>query len=134
MRLCRVKIRRAKAQLELNLATAVKSVSVNTPATKGGLRRISILCWIRGTKAEVLNVFLASVSNSKISHSRATQPPELGDRGQNEAPIVQEEMVSNLLHHLDTHKSTGLDGIHPPVPRQLVEELAKPLSIIYHQF
>jgi len=28
----------------------------------------------------------------------------------------------------------GLDGIHPRVLRELVEELAKPLSIIYQQF
>ena len=27
----------------------------------------------------------------------------------------------------------GLDGIHPRVLRELVEELAKPLSIIYQQ-
>ncbi|GAB0210066.1 hypothetical protein GRJ2_003472400 [Grus japonensis] len=51
MRLCREKIRKAKAQLELNLATAVKdnkNVSINTLATKGGLRRLSILYWMRG--------------------------------------------------------------------------------------
>jgi len=42
-------------------------------------------------------------------------------------------MVSNLLHHLDTHRSLGLDGIHPRVPRELAEVVAKPLSIIYQQ-
>ncbi|GAB0182881.1 mitochondrial enolase superfamily member 1 [Grus japonensis] len=41
-------------------------------------------------------------------------------------------MVSDLLHHLDTHKSMGLDEIHPRVLRELVEALTKPLSIIYH--
>ncbi|XP_068277215.1 Holliday junction recognition protein [Nyctibius grandis] len=42
-------------------------------------------------------------------------PPELEDRDgeQNEAPITQREMVIDLLHHLDPHKSVGLDGIHP---------------------
>jgi len=29
--------------------------------------------------------------------------------------------------------SMGLDGIHPRVPKELAEELAKPLSIIYQQ-
>ncbi|GAB0203778.1 hypothetical protein GRJ2_002843400 [Grus japonensis] len=64
-----------------------------------------------------------------------TQPPELEDRDgeQNEAPIIQGEMVSDLLHHLDTHKSMGLDGIHPRVLRELAEVLPKPLSIIYQQ-
>ncbi|KFV89305.1 hypothetical protein N327_11045, partial [Fulmarus glacialis] len=48
-------------------------------------------------------------------------------------PIIQGEMVSNLLHHLDTHKSMGLDGIHPRVLRELAEVLTNVLSIIYHQ-
>ncbi|GAB0176192.1 mitochondrial enolase superfamily member 1 [Grus japonensis] len=86
-------------------------------------------------KAEVLNAFFASVFSSKTSCSLGTQPPEVEDRDgeQNEAPIIQGEMVSDLLHHLDTHKSVGLDGIHPRVLRQLVEVLTKPISIIYQQ-
>jgi len=54
---------------------------------------------------------------------------EDGDREQNKPPLNQEEAVKDLLHHLDTHKSMGLDGIHPRVLR----ELAKPLFIIYQQ-
>ncbi|GAB0180201.1 hypothetical protein GRJ2_000485400 [Grus japonensis] len=86
-------------------------------------------------KAEVLNAFFASVFNSKTSCFLGTQPPQLEDRDgeQNEAPIIQGEMVSDLLHHLDTHKSMGLDGIHPRVLRELAEVLTKPLSIIYQQ-
>ncbi|GAB0182471.1 mitochondrial enolase superfamily member 1 [Grus japonensis] len=42
-------------------------------------------------------------------------------------------MFSILLHHLDTHKSMGLDGIHPRVLRELAELLTKPLSITYQQ-
>ncbi|KAK4830877.1 hypothetical protein QYF61_013806 [Mycteria americana] len=42
-------------------------------------------------------------------------------------------MVSDLLHHLDTHKSMGLDGIHPRVLGELAEVLTKPLSILYQQ-
>ncbi|KAK4816207.1 hypothetical protein QYF61_012672 [Mycteria americana] len=51
----------------------------------------------------------------KQGTSPDTQPPQLDDRDgeQNEAPIIQGEMVINLLHHLDTHKPMGLDGIHP---------------------
>ncbi|KAK4828082.1 LOW QUALITY PROTEIN: hypothetical protein QYF61_023142, partial [Mycteria americana] len=55
------------------------------------------------------------------------------DRDQNGAPIIQGEMVSDLLHHLDTHKSMGPDEIHPRVLKELAEELTKPLSIIYQQ-
>ena len=52
-------------------------------------------------KAEVLNAFFVSVFNSKTICSPGTQPPELEDRDgeQNEAPIIQGEMVSDLLHH-----------------------------------
>ena len=69
-------------------------------------------------KAEVLNAAFASVLNSKASFSQGTQPPEGEDRDkeQNEAPIIQGEMLSDLLRHLDTHKSTGPDGIPPLDP------------------
>ncbi|KAK4828051.1 hypothetical protein QYF61_023089 [Mycteria americana] len=75
------------------------------------------------------------VFNSKTSCSRGTQPPELEDRDgeQNEAPIIQGEMVRDLLQHLDIHKSIGPDGIHPRVLRELVEVLTKPFSILYQQ-
>ncbi|KFQ84791.1 hypothetical protein N337_08795, partial [Phoenicopterus ruber ruber] len=56
-----------------------------------------------------------------------------GDGEQSEAPIIRGEMVSDLLHHLATHKSMGPDGIHTRVLRELVEVLTKPLSIIYQQ-
>lgn len=41
------------------------------------------------------------VFSSQTSWSQAAQPPELEDREQNEAPIIQGEMVSDLLCHLD---------------------------------
>ncbi|KAK4825821.1 hypothetical protein QYF61_002944 [Mycteria americana] len=74
-------------------------------------------------------------SHRKTSCSPGTQPPEREDRDgeQNEAPIIQGQMVSDLLHHLDTHKSMGPDGIHPRVLRELAEVLTKALSILYQQ-
>ncbi|KFQ11593.1 hypothetical protein N330_13052, partial [Leptosomus discolor] len=46
---------------------------------------------------------------------------------------IKEEVVSDLLHHLDAHKSMGPDGLHPRVLKELVDVIPKPLSIIYHK-
>ncbi|GAB0183290.1 mitochondrial enolase superfamily member 1 [Grus japonensis] len=42
-------------------------------------------------------------------------------------------MVSDLLHHIDTHKSMGQNEIHLRVLRKLAEVLTKSFSIIYQQ-
>ncbi|RMC11736.1 hypothetical protein DUI87_11859 [Hirundo rustica rustica] len=62
-------------------------------------------------------------------------PPGLVDgvREQNCPPVIQEEAVRELLSCLDVHKSMGPDGIHPRVMRELADEPAKLLSIIYQQ-
>ncbi|PKU41447.1 rna-directed dna polymerase from mobile element hypothetical protein [Limosa lapponica baueri] len=52
---------------------------------------------------------------------------------QNEAPIIQEELVSDVLHHFNAHKSLEQDGIHPRVLRELADVLIELLSILYQQ-
>ncbi|KAJ7413145.1 hypothetical protein BTVI_44071 [Pitangus sulphuratus] len=86
-------------------------------------------------KAKVLNTFFASVFNSKTSCPQDKWPLELvnRDRKRNIPPVIQEGTVSDLLSLLDPHKSMGPAGIHPRVMRELAQELAKPLSIIYQQ-
>ncbi|KAK4825598.1 hypothetical protein QYF61_000687 [Mycteria americana] len=145
-RLCREKIKRAKAELELNLAAAVKDnkkhffkyISSKRRAKENLqplLDRGGNIVTKDEEKAEVLNAFLASVFNSKTNCSLGTQPPESEDRDgdQNGAPIMQGEMVTDLLHHLDTHKSMGPDEIHLRVLKELAEVLTKPFSVIYQQ-
>ncbi|KAK4826215.1 hypothetical protein QYF61_006159 [Mycteria americana] len=142
----REKIRKAKAQLELNLATVVRDNKKcfykyinNKKRAKENLPPLLDAGENVATKdeetAEVLNAFFASVFNSKTSYPQDIQPPEQEGRNgeQNKLPIIKEEAVNDLLCHLDIHKSMGLDGIHLRVLRELVEELAKPLSIIYQQ-
>ncbi|KAK4817255.1 hypothetical protein QYF61_005468 [Mycteria americana] len=145
-RLCREKIRRAKTELELNLAAAVKDNKKHFFKYISSKRRakenLQPLVDRGGNtvtkddqKAEVLNAFFASVFNSRANCSLGTQPPELedSDGDQNGAPIIQGEMVSDLLHHLGTHKSMGPDEIPPRVLKELADVLTKPLSIIYQQ-
>lgn len=83
--------------------------------------------------AEVLNA-LTSVFSSQTSYPQGTQVPDLEVRdGEQKPSMIQKETISNLLLHLDCHKSTGPNGIYPRILRELVEVLAKPLSIIYQQ-
>lgn len=60
-------------------------------------------------------------------------PAELVDREerQNGLLVIQGEVVSDPLNHLDAHKCMELNGIHPRVMRELAEELIKLLSIIH---
>jgi len=146
IRSCREEMRKAKAQLELKLATVVrdnkKCFYKYTNNKKRAKESLHPLLDARGNiatkdeeKVEVLNAFFASVFNSQDSYFQGTQPPVLEDREkeQNEPHIIQDKAVNNLLCHLDTYKSMRPDGIHPRVLRELAEELAKPLSIIYQQ-
>ncbi|GAB0201721.1 mitochondrial enolase superfamily member 1 [Grus japonensis] len=146
VRSCRDKSRKAKAQLQLNLATDVRDNKKcfykyinNKKRAKENLHPLLDAECNMATKdkekAEVLNAAFASIFNSQISCPQGIQPPELEDRdrGQNKPPMIQEEAVHDLLRHLDAHKSMGPQGIHPRVLRELAEELAKPLSIIYQQ-
>ena len=83
-------------------------------------------------KAEVLNAFFTSVFNSQISYPQRTLCPDLEvwDATQNTSPVIQVETVRELLH-LDCHKSTGPEGLHSRVLRELVGVIAEPLSALY---
>ncbi|PKU41109.1 rna-directed dna polymerase from mobile element hypothetical protein [Limosa lapponica baueri] len=48
-------------------------------------------------------------------------------------PLAREDQVRDHLDKFDTHKSMGLDGVHPRVLRELVDVIVKPLSIIFER-
>lgn len=66
-------------------------------------------------------------SNINFCIPQDNQPPELKDRGrkQNRPPVIQEEVVSDLLSPLGTYKFMGLDGIPPSLLRELAERARK---------
>ncbi|KAJ7404631.1 hypothetical protein WISP_144447 [Willisornis vidua] len=84
-------------------------------------------------KAEVFNVFFASVFNMD-SEPRETQCLMLKDHKlENDQPPVDPEIVQDLLLQLDPYKSMGPDKICPRILKKLTDVITEPLSMIFEQ-
>ncbi|GAB0183716.1 mitochondrial enolase superfamily member 1 [Grus japonensis] len=85
-------------------------------------------------KAKVLSAFFVSAFTSMTGFQQSQVPKTDGKAWSKEdLPSVEEDLVRQYLSKLDPHKSTGPDGMHPQVLKELADVIVRPLLIIFER-